>query len=141
MVYIETAIGMFRHSFRLKKDEKQKEVFGLTRNLYGTYSARCDRRAGALYPYMTRRRRLGLDREQYRIYSGRGGRRADRFTLSACAHGAAALACIAFLLAGYGGAGLVVLTGAMLAAAIYCAVAAKRAQMARYARCGYYCNY
>ncbi len=112
----------------------------MTRNLYGTYTARCDRHTGALYPYLTRRRRLGLDREQYRIYSGRGGRRADRFTLFACAHGAAALACIAFLLAGRGGAGLVVLTGALLAAAIYCAAAAKRAQLARYARCGYYYN-
>ena len=60
--------------------------------------------------------------------------------LYACAHGAAALACIAFLLAGRGGAGLVVLTGALLAAAIYCAAAAKRAQLARYARCGYYYN-
>ena len=41
------------------------------------------------------------------------------------------------LLSGHGGSLLVLLTAALLAWSIGCAVGAKRAQMARYVRCGY----
>lgn len=109
----------------------------MTRNVYGTYTARCEKHPAALYEYLPERQRLGLDREQYRIYSGRGGRRSDRLTFRACCLGVLALTGFALLLSGHGGSLLVLLTAALLAWSIGCAVGAKRAQMARYARCGY----
>lgn len=110
----------------------------MTRNVYGTYTARCSRHVWTQYGFFSERRLLGLDREQYRIYSGRGGRRADRLTARACLLGVIAIVCFILLVTGRGGSFLMAVTAALLAWGIGCAVGAKRAQMARYARCGYY---